>query len=122
MSCKWEKRVRFFTGLVLAAAILWTGLHVKWSPAGETAVLQGAVSASKAYRPQPIDFPQGDVAVNRAAEEELRRLQGVGASLAAAIIQEREQNGDFFFPEDLLAVKGIGRVKLAGMREQIRLD
>ena len=70
----------------------------------------------------PIRFPSGEIAVNDAATEALCALPGVGMAQAEAIIAEREANGRFVFPQDLLAVKGIGEKKLAGLLEQIRLE
>jgi competence ComEA-like helix-hairpin-helix protein len=40
--------------------------------------------------------------------EELQALYGIGPSLAQTIVEERETNGAFHYPEDLLNVKGIG--------------
>ena len=69
-----------------------------------------------------VQFPDGEIAVNDATAEALCALPGVGMVQAEAIIAEREANGRFVFPQDLLAVKGIGEKKLAGLLEQIRLD
>ena len=49
------------------------------------------------------------VNVNRASLEQLvDNLEGIGAHKAQAIIDYREQHGDFRQPDDLLKVKGIG--------------
>ena len=114
--------MKLFYALLLLLAIFWAGLHTNWRRPGETAVLRASVASGDAREPISAVFPQGDVAVNSATAEALCKLYGVGISLANAIIEEREQNGNFFFPEDLLAVKGIGTKKLADMREQIRLE
>ena len=66
-------------------------------------------------------FPQGEVDVNNATVQELDTLFGVGPALAQAIVDEREQNGAFHYPEDLLNVKGIGEKSLEKMREQLML-
>ena len=47
--------------------------------------------------------------INRATEEELEMLPGIGPTLAASIHRAREEKGDFVSPGDLLEVKGIGR-------------
>lgn len=54
----------------------------------------------------------GLVNVNTAGAAELEGLPGIGPSLAAAIVEERERGGPFASPEDLLRVSGIGEKKL----------
>ncbi|MFA9430812.1 ComEA family DNA-binding protein [Egicoccus sp. AB-alg2] len=49
----------------------------------------------------PIDL-------NRAGEEELQRLPGIGPSKSAAIVRHREEHGPFQVPGDLREVPGIG--------------
>lgn len=54
-------------------------------------------------------LPDGAVNVNSATPEEIASaLKGVGYSRAAAIVQYREQHGDFVDMDEFLAVKGIG--------------
>mgnify|MGYP002733674258 CR=1 FL=1 len=67
-------------------------------------------------------LPSGDVRVNEATEDELCALTGVGPSLAAEIVRERTENGSFYYPEDLLCVKGIGRGKLRRMLDQLNMS
>lgn len=64
----------------------------------------------------PSPWPTGTVDVNTADEAALMGLPGVGVRLAEAIIAEREANGAYRYPEDLLAVKGIGAKKLAAFQ------
>ena len=64
----------------------------------------------------------GTVSVNHGDVEELCELPGVGESIAAAIITEREENGPFRYPEDLLNVRGIGPAKLAGFLSLLDLS
>ena len=64
---------------------------------------------------------KGPVRVNTADSEELTELNGIGETLAALIILEREQNGPFYYAEDLTAVRGIGPATLAGFREMLDL-
>ncbi|MEO5725772.1 MAG: helix-hairpin-helix domain-containing protein [Byssovorax sp.] len=64
----------------------------------------------------PAVTPDGKVALNLATEEDLRRLPGIGATRAKAILALRERLGRFRRPEDLLRVKGIGRRSLARLR------
>jgi len=59
------------------------------------------------------------VNINTATVEELQALPGVGAATAASIVEEREANGAFAAPEDLMRVSGIGEKRFAKMRGMI---
>jgi len=58
---------------------------------------------------------------NRAPEEELDRLPGVGPTTARAIVRAREDGAVFRRPEDLLAVRGIGPATLERIRAGLDL-
>ena len=59
------------------------------------------------------------VNLNTATSEELQTLSGVGEATARAIIEDREQNGPFAAPEDLMRVSGIGEKKFAKIRGDV---
>lgn len=59
------------------------------------------------------------VNINTATVEELDELPGVGPSTAQAIVDDREQNGPFASPEDLMRVSGIGEKKFAKLEGSI---
>lgn len=59
------------------------------------------------------------VNINTASSQELQALSGVGEATAAAIIRDREANGPFATPEDLMRVSGIGEKKFERVRDQI---
>jgi len=61
--------------------------------------------------------PSAPVNVNTATETELEDLPGIGPTLAAAIIDERERNGPFRSADDLTRVHGIGEGRLAQLRD-----
>lgn len=65
--------------------------------------------------------PMGGVNINTATADELDELPGVGPVIAGRIIEEREKNGAFAYPEDLLGVKGIGEKTLQRLLESICL-
>lgn len=65
---------------------------------------------------------EGKVRINVANEQELRRLPGIGATRAKAILALRERLGRFRRAEDLLRVKGIGRRSLARLRPLLIID
>lgn len=54
--------------------------------------------------------------INQATVADLDQLPGVGPSTAQAIVDHRTRNGPFASVDDLLAVRGIGRAKLAELR------
>ena len=60
-------------------------------------------------RPASID-------VDRAGAAELLRLPGIGPSLAARIVADRDSGGPFGGPEGLLRVRGIGTKTLEKIR------
>ena len=70
----------------------------------------------------PSPWPSGTVDVNTAEEAALMALPGVGVKLAQAIIAERTANGAYRYPEDLLAVKGIGAKKLAALQSLLAFE
>ena len=73
-------------------------------------IIQSQVSA------QSID-------VNQATLEELvENLNGVGAHKAQAIIDYRQQHGDFDSMEELLQVKGIGLSTLEKNKDRLVFD
>lgn len=55
----------------------------------------------------------GLVNLNTADVGELDELPGVGEATARAIVEDREANGPFSTPEDLMRVSGIGEKKFA---------
>ena len=61
----------------------------------------------------------GLVDVNTAGLDELMTLPGIGEVRARAILDDREANGPFRYPEDLIRVEGIGEGILSGILDQI---
>lgn len=71
----------------------------------------------------PTEAPssEGVVNINQATAEELERLPSIGPARAQAILQLRERVHHFAHVEDLLRVRGIGRVGLRRMRPFVAL-
>ena len=69
--------------------------------------------------PAAMQPAEGRVNINTAGLEELMTLPGIGEARARAILDDREQNGPFRYPEELTRVKGIGEGILAGLSDQI---
>ena len=72
-----------------------------------------AAEAVEAIEPDALT-----VWVNEADADTLRLLPGIGESLSAAILEDRQINGPFHYLEDMTAVNGIGLKKVQKIREE----
>ncbi len=97
--------------VVLAAAAALAGVRLPQKPAEN---LRGTASR-RTVAVEEVPAQRGDVAINTANAAELTAVKGVGETLAGQILLEREANGLFFYPEDLLMVRGIGEKKLESL-------
>ena len=71
----------------------------------------------------PLELLPGErLDLNSAGAEELQRLPGIGESLSAAIVADREENGPFSSVEDLLRVPGIGEKRLDAIRDLVTVE
>lgn len=61
------------------------------------------------------------VRINSASAAELQQLPGIGPALAQRIVDTRS-SGRFTSVEDLLRVPGIGKAKLAKLRDYVEVD
>lgn len=68
---------------------------------------------------QPAGVYLYRIEINRATWVEWAQLDGIGETLARRIVADREQRGPFTGVNDLLRVRGIGRVKLEAMRAHL---
>ncbi len=64
--------------------------------------------------------PSAAIDLNRADSVALRSLAGVGPALARRIVRARERSGGFRSVDDLLQVRGIGRVTLERLRPHVK--
>ena len=83
-----------------------------------------APSASYAAGAAPMSAAGGAqgsglVNINTAGVEELKTLNGIGDSLAQAIVDDRERNGPFTSVDDLVRVSGIGAKTLARFADKV---
>ncbi len=63
--------------------------------------------------------PAGKVNVNTATVEQLDALPGIGAALAARIVEQRQKSGPFKSVQELMTVKGIGEKNLAKLEPHL---
>jgi competence protein ComEA len=65
--------------------------------------------------------PDVPLNLNTATLEQLDDLDGIGPATAQSILDYREEHGGFSSVEELGEVPGIGDVRLASLREQVRV-
>ena len=85
-------------------------------PAARSAAARSSVDADI------VDIKSGSlgiVDINSASASELTSLNGIGKVKAAAIVELRDEVGEFKSPEDLLCVSGIGTGTLDAIRNFI---
>jgi competence protein ComEA len=71
----------------------------------------------------PLGVEVEQVNINHADANTIARvLDGVGMSRAEAIVNFREEYGDFADVEDLLLVRGLGEVTLRNNQDRISFD
>ena len=69
----------------------------------------------KSFKPQQLNL-------NKATEEELQMIPGIGPSTAAMIIEYRDSHQGFQSVDELRAVKGIGEKKMEKIRLHITVE
>jgi competence protein ComEA len=79
-----------------------------------------AVSGGAATSTSPTQ-PEVPLNLNTATLEQLDELDGIGPATAQSILDYREEHGGFGSVEELGEVPGIGDVRLASLREQVRV-
>ena len=85
---------------------------------GESA--SGKSSSAKAGSGRNSSMMQS-VRINSAGVSELQQLPGIGPALAQRIVDTRSR-GRFTSADDLLRVPGIGKAKLAKLRDYVEVD
>ena len=107
------------TSALNLAAVLSDGEKIYVPRQGE--VVAGQASSGAASGSDVGASSSGVININTATAEELDSLPGIGPSTAAAIVEDRERNGPFAGPEDLMRVSGIGEGKFSKLKDQIRV-
>ena len=77
------------------------------------------LSDRPATRATPKRSHRGLLDLNRATEQEFDALPGIGPQLAERIMEYRQSVGAFHSPEELRAVKGIGKKKFERIRSLV---
>jgi competence protein ComEA len=111
----WLKRTDqvFVAALLALATVLMSAHWIRVSDWGREPVEIDRL-ATRAYEYR-ID-------INRATWVEWAQFDGIGETLARRIVENRDLNGPFLRVNDLLRVRGIGRVKLDAMRRHLEVN
>ena len=96
-----ERALLLLTALFAAAAVFFA-----LRPAGELRLERAAL------RVQP---EAALIDLNTADADELESLPGIGPELAGRILLDREQNGPYSTPSDLMRVDGIGEKTVSAL-------
>lgn len=72
----------------------------------------GGTGGGGSAGPGPLDL-------NTASVSDLDALPGIGEATAQKIVDEREKNGPFATPEDLMRVPGIGEKKFESLKDLV---
>lgn len=109
------------TSAVNLAETLRDGAKIHIPRAGEAQWVPGTtgVGQTQSVGAAESGAQDGLVNINTATPGELQSLSGVGEVTARAIVEERERNGPFTSPEDLMRVTGIGEKRFEKVRDRI---
>lgn len=103
-----------YAALLTASALLML-LMVTLSTQSITPI--GYSSAAPAVQVTPLPAMSEHWLPNCGDARSLDEMPGIGTVIAQRIIENREADGAFFFPEDLMEVKGIGEKTLNAIME-----
>lgn len=101
------------------AAKVADGQRVAVARVGAPAPLEGGGGIGSGAAPGDPTTAGGPLNLNTATQAELEELPGIGPSLAAAIIAEREKRGGFHDVGELQDVRGIGERRYADIKDLV---
>jgi len=90
---------------------------------GQQVIVPSAVAAGGAAAPGAVaaGVPEGvPISLATATQQQLEELDGIGPTLAGAILEYRDSNGGFRSVEQLKEVDGIGEKRFAALEEAVR--
>ena len=90
------------------------------TPAGDSASTSKKAGSTRAGAGKNNSAVRS-VRINSASASELQQLPGIGPALAQRIVETRKSSR-FTSAEDLLRVPGIGKAKLAKLRDYVEVD
>jgi competence protein ComEA len=105
--------LRALAPMLVVAATAFAVFVTPWAVYADPPRANGTVAAGNS--------PEGAVNLNTADAEELTRVPGIGPARAEAIVRLRERVRAFRHVDDILRVRGIGRVTIRSMRPYLTL-
>lgn len=82
--------------------------------------IRGAAATAAAAAPGAAATASGPISLAGATQAQLEELDGIGPTLAARILEYRDEHGGFRTVEELAEVEGIGEVRLEALREAVQ--
>lgn len=109
---------------VTAAFLVFVGGYFLGSRGSDAPYVVDVQTVRSSEVGEGVPAPSGPevVNINTATAEQLQMLPGIGAVRAQNIVTDRETNGPFRFPEDLLRVSGIGEGTLSEILKYITVE
>jgi competence protein ComEA len=111
--------VRRAGGATRKADLALVNLAAPLADGAQVVVPRRAPPAGSVAAPAGPPLPAGKLSLNRATEEELDALPGVGPTTAQKILAYRQQHGAIASVDELDAVPGIGPARLEQLRELV---
>ena len=115
----WSLLIKGAMLIATIAAVLWIGWPVPKEGPRQAEPDQPIATQAPAAVPVTAAAPakaEPKVNLNRASEDELQALPGVGPVLAQRMVAWRKAHGRYRTVDDLQAVKGIGKKRLEQLR------
>ena len=101
--------------MILSAAILLLTVSKSFTPN----IADLYLSRSSSFKLPALEGLSPDSLLNSGTARELDSLPGIGAVLSARIIETRERDGLYYYPEDIMTVSGIGEKRFADIMHYI---
>ncbi|MGN0967880.1 MAG: ComEA family DNA-binding protein [Oscillospiraceae bacterium] len=113
--------------LTAAFLLLTMGYFLVRRGGGEPYTVSAQTLWTEEAAARALETPQGTgsvqrVNINTAGAEELQELPGIGQVRAQAIVDDRETNGPFRYPEEITRVSGIGQGTLEEILDYITVE
>jgi competence protein ComEA len=114
------RAVRLAGGPTRRADLAATNLAARVEDGQQILVPVRGAAATPAAATTGTATPAGPISLASATQAQLEELDGIGPTLAARILEYRDEHGGFRSIAELGEVDGIGEVRLAALREAVQ--